>query len=210
MQGLRRVSSWRGYVGLSLIWLVITAVALFLLRRPSAQPIEILPAPTPASKPSPTAQLLHVDVIGAVRTPGVYTLPPGSIVADAIAAAGGASPDAALDLVNKAASLQDGMQIRVPDARNSGVPLLIAPPASATAAESGAATAAPETAADPAQPVDLNNATAKELEALPGIGPALAQRIIDSRPYSKIEDLLRVKGIGPETFDKLKDQITVQ
>ncbi len=210
MQNLHGASSWRGYVGLSLVWLAVLAVALLLARRPSAQPIEILPAPTAAPKPSPTAQLLRVDVTGAVRTPGVYTLPPGSIVADAIAAAGGASPDAALDMVNKAISLQDGMQIRVPSTSTTGAALLAVPVVLATATGPFATTATPGTAVNSMQTVNINTATSEELEALPGIGPALAQRIIEGRPYGKIEDLLRVNGIGAATFNKLKDHIAVQ
>lgn len=210
MQKLRGASSWRGYVGLSLVWLVVLGVALLLMRRPSAQPIEILPAPTAAPKPSPTAQLLRVDVTGAVRAPGVYTLFPDSIVADAIAAAGGANPDAALDLVNKAVPLQDGMQIRVPSIQAAGAPLLSNVVVLATAPEPVAAAVTPEVTVGLARIININTATLEELDTLPGIGPALAQRIVAGRPYGKTDDLLRVDGIGAATFNKLKDQITVQ
>lgn len=214
MQNLRRASSWRGYVGLSLVWLVVLAVALFMIRRPSAQPIEILPPPTPAPTatlgPSPTAQPLRVDVTGAVHSPGVYTLPPGSIVSDAIAAAGGATADAALDQVNKAVALQDGMQIRIPSIQSSGALLLANPVVLATAPGPAVPAATPGALATPAMAININTASPEELEALPGVGPVMAQRIIEDRPYGKIEDLLRVKGIGPATFEKLKGLITVQ
>lgn len=214
MQSHGRSSSWRGYVGLSLGWLVVLGVVLLLTRRPSAQPIEILPPPTlpptATPEPSPTPAPIRVDVSGAVHVPGVYTLPPGSIVADAIAAAGGATADAALDAINKAVQLQDGMQIRVPSIEAAAAPLLSNPVLLMTAPQPAVTASTAEEAAQPARLIDLNTATPAELETLPGVGPATAQRIIDGRPYSAIEDLLRVKGIGPATFEKLKDHITVQ
>ena len=208
MNGLSRAHAWRGYIGLSLVWLVVLGVALFVSRQPASQPIEILPPPTlqptPTSRPSPTPGPLRVDVAGAVRTPGVYTLPATSILADAIAAAGGPSADADLDRVNKAVPLQDGMQVYVPHVAEAAAPLPVEPvPAKAVSVplsgtnESGAL-------------VDINTATLAELDTLPGVGPSTAQRIIDGRPYGTIEDLMRVKGIGQATFDKLKERITAK
>ncbi len=200
--------TWRGYAGLSLVWLAILGGVLFLTRRPATQPIEILPPPTPRATPTPeptaTPGPVRVDVTGAVRSPGVYTLPAGSIIADAIAAAGGGAPDADLDRVNKAMSLQDGMQVRVPHVADAASALLSNPAPTATAPAGGGATTAPT------GPININTATLAELDTLPGVGPSTAQRIIDGRPYGKIEDLMRVKGIGQATFDKLKDHITVQ
>lgn len=213
MQDPARAIAWRGYVGLSLGWLIIFGVALLLTRRPSAQSIEILPPPTPlptlTPAPSPTPPPLRVDVIGAVHAPGVYVLPPGSIVADAIAAAGGATSEAALDWVNKAVPLQDGMQINIPRAEASGAPLL-ANPIVPAAAPGPTTNTTGQTAANPAPHININTATPEELDTLPGVGPSTAQLIIQGRPYSTIEDLLRVKGIGPATFEKLQDHITVQ
>lgn len=204
MSGTSRVRGWRGYVGLSVAWLAILGATLLATRRPSSQPIEIVPPPAPPATetpiPSPTPSPLRVDVAGAVRAPGVYTLPPGSIVAEAIAAAGGPAGDADLDRVNKALPLQDGTQVYVPHQAETAPPLLVnavTPPA------------APAAASQP-RAVDLNTATAQELEALPGIGPALAQRIIDARPYATVEDLLKVKGIGDAIFAKIKDQVIVR
>ena len=213
MNGLSRAHAWRGYIGLSLVWLVVLGLALFVSRQPASQPIEILPPPTlqPTSTPlpSPTPGPLRVDVAGAVRSPGVYTLPPASIIADAITAAGGPAADADLDRVNKAVPLMDGMQVYVPHEAEAAAPLPVDPiPAKAAAApltEISAAGASPGGAA-----VDINTATLAELDTLPGVGPATAQRIIDARPYSAIEDLMRVKGIGQATFDKLKERITVR
>lgn len=212
MPNLDRSSTWRGYVGLSLAWLAILGIVLLITRRPSAQPIEIVPPPTPLPTATPTAtptpRPLRIDVSGAVRTPGVYLLPADSIVADAIAAAGGGTEDAALDRVNKALPLQDGMQVFVPRRAEPGSAPLLINPSNTAAQPSDAANAM--SPAGTSRRININTATAQELETLPGIGPAMAQRIIEGRPYHKIEDLLRVKGIGPATFEKLKEHITVQ
>jgi competence protein ComEA len=213
MNGLSRAHAWRGYVGLSLVWLVVLGIVLFVTRQPASQPIEILPPPTLqptlTPSPSPTPSPLRVDVAGAVRSPGVYTLPRASIIADAIAAAGGPSDDADLDRVNKAVPLSDGMQVYVPHVAEASAPQPVEPvPAKATVVpltETGAGGAS-----DPGALVDINTATLAELDTLPGVGPATAQRIVDGRPYGSIEDLMRVKGIGQATFDKLKERITVK
>ena len=196
--------AWRGYAVLSLAWLVVIGGILLFMRRPTGDPIEILPAPTPPSTPtalpSPTPGPLHVDVAGAVQMPGVYILAPGSIVADAIVAAGGPAGDADLDRINKAVSLQDGTQIYVPrmgqadlPVRSQPVMLPTAPPSTATGGL-----------------IDINTATDQELDTLPGVGPVLARRIIEGRPYGAVDDLLRVAGIGQATLDKLRDQVTVR
>ena len=213
MNGLSRAHVWRGYIGLSLVWLVVLGTVLFVTRQPASQPIEILPPPTLQPTltplPSPTPGPLRVDVAGAVRSPGVYTLPAASIVADAIAAAGGPSDDADLNRVNKAVHLSDGMQVYVPHEAEAAAPQPIEPvPAKAVAVPG--AEASGDVASDPGARVDINMATLAELDTLPGVGPATAQRIIDGRPYGSIEDLMRVKGIGQATFDKLKERITVR
>jgi competence protein ComEA len=213
MNGLSRAHAWRGYIGLSLVWFVILGIALFVTRQPASQPIEILPPPTLQPTltplPSPTPGPLRVDVAGAVRTPGVYTLPAASIISDAIAAAGGPSDDADLDRVNKAVPLTDGMQVYVPHMADVAAPQPVEPvppkAASVPLTETGAVGDSEEGAH-----LDINTATLAELDTLPGIGPATAQRIIDGRPYGAIEDLLRVKGIGQATFDKLKERIMVR
>ncbi len=211
-------AGWRGYIAISVFWLLALAGVLLFVRRPAAQPIEILPPPTaaptatplPTLTPEPTAtpRPLRVDVIGAVLNPHVCTLPPGSIVADAIAAAGGPAPDADLERVNRAVELQDGMQVYVP--RRMETPRL---PAIATPPPTVRPTSAPLRAAPTialGALVNLNTATLAELDTLPGIGPKTAQLIVEGRPYAKVEDLVKVKGIGPATFAKLKDLVTVQ
>lgn len=155
------------------------------------------------------AALVVVHVVGAVLRPGVYSLPVGSRVADAVAAAGGNTGNAAPNAVNLARVLADGEQVYLPTADE----------ASATAAAAGV-TGAPGSAAAPgagsataAGKVDLNRATAADLDTLPGIGPATAQKIVDDRatngPFKTVEDLMRVSGIGEKKFDALKDLVTV-
>lgn len=207
---------WRGTLALVfgvVALLAAAGAAVLLLRKPAPPPIEILPPATsaitvtPAPTPTPvvTPRPLRVDVAGAVVAPGVYRLPPDSIVADAIAAAGGPAPDADLDRLNKAIPLADGVQVYVPHAGVTppATVALTPPPPSPVSVRSGAAISAPAL-------VNVNTATQAELEDLPGIGPALAERIIAGRPYKSIDALLDVKGIGPAVYDKIKTQVTVQ
>ena len=207
MNGLKGL---RGYIGLSLVWMAVLGAALFFVRRPSSEPIEILlpptVAPTVAPSATPTPGPLRVDVAGAVATPGIYTLPRGSLVADAVAAAGGAASDADLDRINKAMPLQDSMQVFVPRVAQP-IPTVINPPAPATSATAPVRSGQ---AAVPGKPVNLNTATLEELDTLPGVGPATARLIVEGRPYGAVEDLMRVKGIGQATFDKLKGLVTVR
>lgn len=232
MNSLNR-AAWRGYFAISLFWMAVLAGALLFTRRPAAEPIEIIapptvtatataapsPTPAPTETPAPTAtpRPLRVDVIGAVLKPGVQTLPPDSIVDDAIRAAGGPAGDADLERVNKAVALQDGAQVYVPRKNDATAhPVLSAPTAAPTEAPT-AALAVPQrnAAAVPAQGassalVNLNTATLEELDTLPGVGPKTAQLIVDGRPYATVDDLLRVKGIGPATLAKIKPLATTQ
>jgi len=143
--------------------------------------------PLRASRPAPRATQLVVDVAGAVRAPGLYRLGPGTRIADAVAAAGGATRKADTALVNLAAPLADGEQVVVP---LRGV----------AAAAGGAAS--------PTTPLDLNTATAEQLDSLPGIGPATAQKIVDFRqahgPFHSVDELDAVPGIGPARIAQLK------
>lgn len=146
---------------------------------------------------------LYVHVFGAVSDPGLYVLPAGSRVVDAIAAAGGLADDAAAQGVNLARPLSDGEQLGVPttDEYEGGVV-----PDDTGSAGNGGGGVGPS-------PVNLNTADQSELETLPGVGPALAQRIIGWREenggFSAADDLLAVSGIGPKVFDGLRDLVTV-
>jgi competence protein ComEA len=150
-------------------------------------------ASTRAAKKTADAQLMYVDVVGAVRRPGLYRLERGSRIADAVARAGGVTRKAQLELLNVAAPLADGEQVVVPR-RGAGA-------ASATV-PSGAA------GAPAAGPVHLSTATPEELDSLPGVGPVTAQKIIDYRQqhggFSSVDELDAVPGIGPARMEQLK------
>ena len=147
-----------------------------------------------------------VHVVGAVLAPGVQRLPTGSRVVDAVEAAGGAAPDADLSRVNLAAVLADGQQV------------VVLRPGEAPPTAAGAGPADPG-AADGAggeghgAPVDINRASAAELEELPGVGPATAEAIIAHRdqhgPFASVDDLLDVRGIGEAKLEQLRDRATV-
>ncbi|MBZ2195196.1 helix-hairpin-helix domain-containing protein [Ruania sp. N2-46] len=161
-------------------------------------------SPTPFEPPPEENSAVVVHVAGSVVIPGVYELPAGSRVDDAVLAAGGPAADADLDAVNLAGSLQDGQQVYLPAVGEAG------PPAAVPGAPSGTGTGA---GGDGGELVDLNAATAADLEELPGIGPALAERILDWRTenggFTSVDQLDDVSGIGPATMDRLRDLVTV-
>lgn len=148
------------------------------------------------TEPERPAQVV-VHVVGAVRNPGLYRLDEGSRVADAVALAGGPTAKANLLAVNLAAPLADGTQVVVPKA---GAP--VAAPGSSSATGAAAASQGP---------IRLNTATAEELEAIPGVGPVTAQRIIDYReqngPFRSVDDLDAVSGIGPKRLEQFRELV---
>ncbi|HEY0119710.1 MAG TPA: ComEA family DNA-binding protein [Cellulomonas sp.] len=144
---------------------------------------------TPA--PSPPAVLVHV--VGAVAVPGVVGLPAGSRVVDAIAAAGGAAGDADLSGLNLARVLVDGEQVAVPRPGD--------PPSAATPDPPGDGAAG--------RLVDLNTASLAQLVELPGVGPVLAQRIVDRRPFRSVDELDEVSGVGPTLLERLRPLVRV-
>ncbi|WNB84615.1 helix-hairpin-helix domain-containing protein [Cellulomonas sp. ATA003] len=168
-------------------------------------------APGAASVPDGAARVV-VHVVGQVAAPGVVDLPAGSRVADALHAAGGATASADLSAVNLARVLQDGEQVLVPAPGQVPPP----PPGAGTpagttgaAATGGAATGVGDTAA----PIDINRADLAALDALPGIGPVLAQRILDWRagngPFRDVGELVEVAGIGEALLERLRPLVRV-
>jgi competence protein ComEA len=171
--------------------LLVAAGGVIYLRRPVAQPIEIV-EPPPDPVPSPVQVAVYVT--GAVLNPGVYYLPGESRVQDALEAAGGPTADADLDRVNLAQRVHDEDQIYFPEVGEEMVP------ASSTGGSTDGRT-------------NINTASAAELEDLPGIGPALAQSIIDYRdshgPFDSIEEIMDVQGIGQGVFEDIRELIAV-
>jgi competence protein ComEA len=145
-----------------------------------------------AAPPAPPPMLV-VDVAGAVRQPGLYRLAKGSRIADAVAKAGGATAKASVDGVNLAAPLADGEQVVVPSRVPGGTAAAGTPGASAEATSG---------------PVSLSTATAEQLDALPGIGPVTAQKIVDYRTahgaFQSVDELDAISGIGPAKLDQLR------
>ncbi len=156
---------------------------------PSTQPVAPLVA-----EPAVAQELLVVHVAGAVRRPGLYELKEGSRVSDAVARAGGAVAKADTAAVNLAAPLADGIQVLIPR-RVAGA---------AGAGGGGAGGVAPR--------VSLSSATIADLDALPGIGPVTAQKIVDYRGqhggFSSVDDLDAISGIGPARIEQLRDLVT--
>jgi competence protein ComEA len=157
------------------------------------------PAPAASSSPSPAVVLL-VDVAGWVRHPGVYEFEEGARVIDAIDAAGGARSGALLQSLNLAAPLTDGTQILVPKEGDQGV----TPPTAGSGSSGGAVAGAL---------INVNTASATELEALPGVGEVIAQAIVDYRtengPFASVDQLLDVSGIGDATLENIRELVTV-
>ena len=149
---------------------------------------------TPLDDPEPDIFLV-VHVTGAVHVPGVYSLPAGSRVTDALAAAGGLDPDSDPDRINLAAFVMDGQQILVPGKSDRPEP--------------------EGSGSEPVVPgqIRINSASRSELETLPGIGPALAERIIIYRQthggFSSVDELLNVSGIGEKKLADIRERITL-
>lgn len=207
---------------------------------PGAQP-GTQSAAQPGANPSESAPggasgegTVRVHVAGAVNNPGVYTLPAQGRAVDAIAAASGAAADADLDRVNLAGALSDGVQIYVPHRGETAAPAQIQPNGgTANAGQGNAANGAAQNGASqggaqpqPARtltpagsaqkgstPVNINTATAEELQTLPRIGPAMAQRIIAWREvhggFRSVDELDAVPGIGPSMLENLRPLVTV-
>lgn len=151
---------------------------------------------------------LTVHVVGAVKNPGIVRLPAGARVFDAIAAAGGAEPAAELNSLNLAAVVQDAAKIHVP--RTGEV---VPAPAAGTVPGTGGTGGASGTGNVAGGKVNLNTATAEELDALPKVGPVLAKRIVEWRqqhgPFAAVEDLDAVDGVGPKMMESLLPLVTV-
>lgn len=177
-----------GFLGVGLL--------LLATNKPRGEPIQLSPPPTPAP--------VVVHVTGAVIKPGVYSLPPGSRVKDAIEKSGGLESSADSTLINLAELVEDGMQVWIPYKLSEAVEV-DSPSVLEVKPTPGEATT---------ERVNINTANQTELETLSGIGPVLARAVIQYRlengPFKEIEEIQEVSGIGPVTFEKIKQFITVR
>ncbi len=157
---------------------------------------QALSIPPAVSESAEVKRPITVYVCGEVKRPGLVKLTEGQRVADAVNAAGGVIETADIDRINMAAFLEDGMQVRVPE-RVGGF-------------SDGVRTASGKNAEGM---INLNTASEKELQELPGIGPAISARIIEYREtngaFQSIEDVKKVRGIGDAKFEKMKDKVTI-
>lgn len=187
---------------------------------PTTEPGAGSGSPAPSASPAPVV----VHVVGAVGRAGLVTLPGGSRVADALDAAGGAGPDADLARVNLARAVVDGERLYVPRTGETEIPATVdgssgagtggsAPGAGGASAPGADGASAPGAGGGPGDVIDLNAADQTALETLPGIGPALAQRILAWRAehgrFASVQDLLEVNGIGDGRFAELEDRVRV-
>ncbi len=190
------MKSWQILILGILIGLVASGLVLVVLAQPRGNAIEILPLP---SRPP-----LTVHVTGAVKYPGVYTVPESSRVEQAIQAAGGFTEEASLEAVNLAAIVQDGQRIWVPKRNQYNPGYLSESPSS------GIPTSIPTIIVE--FPININTASMEELVQLPGIGQQKASAIIAYRQsngaFKSIEDVQQVPGIGEGIFNQIKDLIT--
>ena len=163
----------------------------------------------PGSKDNRTGKVVF-HIVGCVKVPGVYALPCGSRIVDAVRTAGGAKPHANLDALNLAAKIEDGEKIHVPSIEETKAPTpqtltVRSFPVSNTSSSS----ASGSKLTTPGEGmVHINSADSAELQRLPGVGPAIAGRIIEHRTsigrFTRVEQLMDVRGIGPVTFDKMR------
>jgi competence protein ComEA len=179
-----------------LLGMLLAGGIFLVVRAPHGEGVQL--------RPPPTEEPLQVHVSGAVVRPGLYDLPVGARVLDAVEAAGGFVAEADKNALNLAARVEDAEKLEVPfvagfvpDEDQGFVVVSEGTPSSLLADEL----------------VDINTASQAELEELPGIGPSLAERIIAYReengPFARIEDIVNVSGIGSATYEEIKDLITV-
>lgn len=194
---------YRPYLAMVLLFAAVLGGTVFLFQRREPATLTIT---TPTARPTATLVMITIDMRSAVNKPGVYSLAVGSRVQDALALAGDLQTNADTRTLNLARKLNDGEQIYVlsigevtsmpPTALPRGMTAVRTPTLSSTGK------------------ININTATLNELDVLPGIGPAIGQRIIDYRTqngdFKKIDDIKKVRGIGDAMFEQIKDLISVQ
>lgn len=188
-----------------------TAFIAWFVLSPSPVPVEsVVPRIQVSTTITSTPRQLLVHVAGAVKRPGVYALPPTARLVDAVRAAGGSLSSADLNQVNLAQTINDAEQVFIPSRASRSPRVTVAPrhqprPSSSTAPSPSGTTSS--------RVVNVNTANATLLESLPGVGPATAKAIISYRtskgPFTRVEDLLNVPGIGPSKLDAMRADVSV-
>lgn len=234
-----RAQHWCAFIGVRRLVLgslvgAAVLVAGWLLVRPSGPPVEsVVPrvsgagATVNAPSVAPAPSTVKVHVTGAVRRPGVYELSSQARVVDAVAAAGGATPTADLQRINLAQTIVDAEQVFVPARSSRVVQPTVAPrlrpsrttlppvtvPGALPPNSPLVSTTVPAFQGGGSTKVNINTATAEQLDTLPGVGPSTAKSIITYRTqkglFKKTSDLLNVPGIGPAKYDAMRGQVTV-
>lgn len=199
-------------IGLIGMGVILVGIGLFqyFASKDQNNSVEFIPAGAKqvVSGVSTNSKTISVDVEGSVQNPGVYALADGTRVQDALIASGGMSPKADREYVsqhfNLAQKLVDGSKIFIPQ-------LGEIPPADISAPiQSASNPLTPQSVGDPTGLININSATAAQLDTLPKVGPVTAQKIISSRPYASITELVTKKVMSQKTFDGLKERITAQ
>ena len=199
-----------------LLCAILAGALMWQLQRPTPPPIVLhsLPTPVPTETPAPTTTPgpLVVFVSGGVHSPGMYEVPAGARVGDALAKAGGLVTDADPALVNQAEPLFDGAQVHVPLPQSPGAEAASTSgaPSTGLSGQSSAAAAGASPNASGGGLINVNTASLELLETLPGIGPAKAAAIIAERPFDTVEELERVSGIGPKTLATIAPLVKVR
>ena len=190
----------------SLLSGILLGITIIVLRRPVPADIVIRPMETsapPEAVPTATPQPIVVYILGAVERPGVYELPGDSRAQDAVSLAGGLALNADQAGINLAERIHDGQQLYVPTL-GQAAPVLPTPAVAQMATGSVSSGSI----------ININTADAATLATLPGIGPVIAQRVVDYRlqngPFARVEDITQVKGIGDAILAKVRDLITVR
>lgn len=193
-QGLRDwVHRNRDGLAIAVVGMLAVGLVAYFVQRPTSPVVIQASASRASPSPTPVAPNIAVHVNGEVLQPGLYQLPPGARVNDAIRVAGGPTGDADIQRLNLAARLTDGQQIGVP--RKGDVRVLAGSPSPIAKSR-----------------ININDATVAELDTLPGLGPVMAQRIVAHReqngPFTRPEELREAKLVNASTYEKIKDLIT--
>lgn len=196
-------------VGISVLFVVLFGLVVFAITKENKKPIQIQKSQEIAKSATPTPiKKIVVDIAGAVKFPGVYEFLEGSRLQEVIEKAGGVSSEADQDYISKYINLSqivsDADKVYIPKIGEESSKITFS--GNTNHQQSSGTTAGTKAT----RLININTASKAQLETLPSIGPAYAQKIIEGRPYQKIEDILRVKGIGEKTFEKIKDLITVK